>query len=1001
MNNGKAVEYVELDIPVCQNTYGVLPCHARLATVGDPVVATFDGTDDYLTRGAGLTGAADSKLWTVSVWFRIADGDSGRRLVCTASTVGGAGSGIFLTIDEDNRFTAIAYNNAAAAKILDIRSSILITGRMYHALVSVDLANTSKRHLYIDDVSDLAQINTYTNDTIDFTKSDWSIGGEPNGDLLFDGEIGELWCAPVVYLDFSVESNRRKFIDASRVPVSLGADGSTPTGTAPLVFLSGAIATWHTNKGSGGGFTVHGALTEGLFASGTAKCFNSRATCQSISDLNTDDVTLRFAKPTEHLPRDIDALPFVAGTDFTSAVVSLGVDLGQRAMFKVSFKEAPHSDAGPGLDPYHAERGYDPFSRGTFWARFRARQPYLRGAALRWIHGFAGDALADMETRHFYVDSFTGPGADGRYTLIAKDILKSLDGDRAQAPLLSNGFLVADLAAGVTTAVLSPAGIGNSEYPLSGRVCIGGNEVCSFTRIDDTLTLFRGLSGTEDVDHTAQDRVQVCLRYDAESAADIIYDLMVTYGGIPASHITLAEWQAELTAYNNRVYSRTITEPRPVRALVSELIEQSALAIWDDNKNQKIRLQVLRGIPTTADRFSEENIEHGSFSIEDQPDKRLSKVWVYYGQIDSTKSSTDPENYRSSVEVIDEESETAYGAAIKVIYCPWIPATGGRTIAERLGAIVLGRFKVPPRKVGFTLMRGAVDEPDLGNGYLGEWWCIQDATGAREDFPMQVVRLTPSAAQWALEAEEMRFDAPAEDLTARNITIDFDQASINLRTIHDSLFPALTGSETVTFTILSGVTISAASTGVPAIDVGSWPGMSITLINGGRIQGAAGVGGFGGGVFPAPGSGGPGGAGGTALYTRVSLTLENNGTIWGGGGGGGGGGVGSGGIGGGGGGGAGNLPGGGGAGGPAFDIYPAGSPGSFGTTEAGGAGGAGSGNGGAGGAGGGPGIDGAAGVTGGVSGIPGEAGGTKGSSIDGISFVFFAAVGDLRGSQVN
>jgi hypothetical protein len=45
-------------------------------------------------------------------------------------------------------------------------------------------------------------------------------------------------------------------------PVSLGADGSTPTGTAPIIFLSGATSSWETNKGSGGGFTENGGLTQ-------------------------------------------------------------------------------------------------------------------------------------------------------------------------------------------------------------------------------------------------------------------------------------------------------------------------------------------------------------------------------------------------------------------------------------------------------------------------------------------------------------------------------------------------------------------------------------------------------------------------------------------------------------------------------------------------------------------------------------------------------------------
>ena len=38
----------------------------------------------------------------------------------------------------------------------------------------------------------------------------------------------------------------------------MGSDGSTPLSGQPLVYLGGVTATWHTNKGSGGGFTENG-----------------------------------------------------------------------------------------------------------------------------------------------------------------------------------------------------------------------------------------------------------------------------------------------------------------------------------------------------------------------------------------------------------------------------------------------------------------------------------------------------------------------------------------------------------------------------------------------------------------------------------------------------------------------------------------------------------------------------------------------------------------------
>ena len=58
-------------------------------------------------------------------------------------------------------------------------------------------------------------------------------------------------------------SNRLKFLTASGEPADLGADGSTPTGTQPLIYLANATATFQNNLGSGGNFTENGALTAG------------------------------------------------------------------------------------------------------------------------------------------------------------------------------------------------------------------------------------------------------------------------------------------------------------------------------------------------------------------------------------------------------------------------------------------------------------------------------------------------------------------------------------------------------------------------------------------------------------------------------------------------------------------------------------------------------------------------------------------------------------------
>lgn len=225
-------------------------------------VALFDGSADYFTRGAGLTGATDSKLMTFSCWVYIESGLGGR-LIASSDSLGGGGSVTRIVLGgADNRFSLNGHN-AAGTDILNLNSSPLGAGRWHHVMGSVDLANTGSRHIYVNGASDLAVVNTFTNDTIDFTKADWGVGALPSGASLLNGRLAELWFAPGVYIDLSIAANRLKFLDAYGRPARLGATGNLPTGSAPLVYLSGEIDEWSVNKGTGGNFVASGA-PEGL-----------------------------------------------------------------------------------------------------------------------------------------------------------------------------------------------------------------------------------------------------------------------------------------------------------------------------------------------------------------------------------------------------------------------------------------------------------------------------------------------------------------------------------------------------------------------------------------------------------------------------------------------------------------------------------------------------------------------------------------------------------------
>ena len=81
----------------------------------------------------------------------------------------------------------------------------------------------------------------------------------------FIGAFAEYYYAPGQFVDFSIESNRRKFIDSEGKPVDLGADGSTPTGSSPLIYLSlregEGAEQFAVNRGTGIDFTVRGSVS--------------------------------------------------------------------------------------------------------------------------------------------------------------------------------------------------------------------------------------------------------------------------------------------------------------------------------------------------------------------------------------------------------------------------------------------------------------------------------------------------------------------------------------------------------------------------------------------------------------------------------------------------------------------------------------------------------------------------------------------------------------------
>ena len=231
--------------------------------------ANFDGSTTLSRAAPGLSGMSDGKQWAFSLWFKLTDEDENTHVLFT---IRADSSNKFLLqrspTAQSNRMTLVG-RNVGGTNILYIETnsgftSVLNSG-WNHMLCSGNLA-TGAKHIYINDSSDISgSPQAFTNDTLDFTGS-FEIGRSVEiTQFPFYGSMAEFWMDNS-YIDFSVEANRRKFYSAAGAAVDLGSDGSTPTGSSPLMYLhldaGEAAANFALNAGTGGDLTISaGSLT--------------------------------------------------------------------------------------------------------------------------------------------------------------------------------------------------------------------------------------------------------------------------------------------------------------------------------------------------------------------------------------------------------------------------------------------------------------------------------------------------------------------------------------------------------------------------------------------------------------------------------------------------------------------------------------------------------------------------------------------------------------------
>ena len=223
------------------------------------MAVSFTGSQ-YARRASNLLGLTSGKEFTLSLWCKAEDGEGGTIFV--GGGPAGATQKISLTQSTTSGVYVILVRNAANTIIWQAQTaSAYDDGEWHNVLISADLA-AGVGHLLVDGVSDETTVVAPVNDTIAWADcTEWVFGAFFGGAAtLLTAVVDSLWFA-TEYIDVSTAANERLFYGDDGTKVGLGHQGRVPLdGQRPEVLLCHGPGNFGRNEGSGGDFSLTGAL---------------------------------------------------------------------------------------------------------------------------------------------------------------------------------------------------------------------------------------------------------------------------------------------------------------------------------------------------------------------------------------------------------------------------------------------------------------------------------------------------------------------------------------------------------------------------------------------------------------------------------------------------------------------------------------------------------------------------------------------------------------------
>lgn len=226
-----------------------------------------NGSTQYFSKAAALSGAADGSEGTFSMWVKMLNDSNalqrGYLYGRQSSPVCFCATGNMFSGSVDAFQTNVLLSKSSGSTICNASSStdVKADGSWHHLIVSY---KTAEIRWYTDGVLDGHLTSVPLSGTIPYSTIDkWYVGFIPGSpDSYTFMEIAEVWFH-TSWIDLTVAANLQCFRTAAGKPADLGNQGQVnPLGTQPLIYLSGGASTFGNNKGSGGSFNPINSPTD-------------------------------------------------------------------------------------------------------------------------------------------------------------------------------------------------------------------------------------------------------------------------------------------------------------------------------------------------------------------------------------------------------------------------------------------------------------------------------------------------------------------------------------------------------------------------------------------------------------------------------------------------------------------------------------------------------------------------------------------------------------------